>query len=162
MSQLLVFEHEEKEDEEEEEEEEEEEGKETKNKRPLHEIQSEEALWTYVGLKPYARTSFPQNFPKNKEKEKEGKKDNRKISENILQDFVCAIADDLNEYRWHDIDEMLFHLCLMYSVWPDYLDHKEYPKCCWINNMPPYWNKWIERGDVVLFKVCSEVHRIKI
>ena len=150
MSQLLVFEHEEKEQIKLEK------AKETKNKRPLHEIQSEEALWTYVGLKPYARTSFPQNFPKNKEKE------NRKISENILQDFVCAIADDLNEYRWHDIDEMLFHLCLMYSVWPDYLDHKEYPKCCWINNMPPYWNKWIERGDIVIFKVCSEVHRIKI
>jgi hypothetical protein len=43
MSQLLVFEHEEKENIKLEK------AKETKNKRPLHEIQSEEALWTYVG-----------------------------------------------------------------------------------------------------------------
>jgi hypothetical protein len=131
--------------------------KQIKINRPLEEIQSEETLWTYTGLRPYARKSFPQNFPKNSTNESQPK-----IIEKIIQDFLCAIADELNEYRWHDIDEMLFHLCLVYSVWPDYLDHKEYPKCCWINNMPPYWNKWIERGDIILFKVCSKVHRIKI
>jgi len=103
------------------------------------------------GVRPYYRNTFPTGFVRKARENPTDRSTARRV-DLLIQDFVCSTADTLSEFRWHDIDEMLFRLCLIYQVWPDFLS-PSYPKVCYVNHQIPYWHKWIEPGDVVNFKV---------